>query len=414
MSSADELSEDEQVKQLLSAAGLHENERLEKLLKEYKFKDCDAVDVQNAEGISPLHAAIASCEYRKLNGESTSEDVTTESAACDTVRLLLESGAIWNQLDKNGETPGCIAYRLSLYDLYELMVDAGVRAEIILNRLDGYERLNDAEDLESEPEQDRQDGAQDIEVEDVDDDEVPVLVESAALTTTTDVTSGLNNDVNSVEYLASNLVLTRDKLLDGQQNGVMMAWESDIMKQSADSLLTRPGMKILNIGAGMMIFDSFVQGHENKPDVHHIVEPHPDILTNMEEQGWDKKSGVTIHPGRWQEILPQLVAENQTFDAIYYDTFAESYSDFREFFTEYVLGLLEPDGKWSFFNGMGADRQISYDVYQKVAEIDLLEAGFDVEWHDMDIPELEAEWDGVKRKYWNIKQYRLPVCKFMD
>jgi hypothetical protein len=36
-------------------------------------------------------------------------------------------------------------------------------------------------------------------------------------------------------------------------------------------------------------------------------------------------------------------------------------------FSEQVIGLLEQEGRWGFFNGMGADRQISYDVYQKGA-----------------------------------------------
>jgi len=61
----------------------------------------------------------------------------------------------------------------------------------------------------------------------------------------------------------------------------MMAWEVDIMKRSVDFLLWRPGMKVLNIGAGTMILDTFVQDHANKPEMHHIVEARPDVLTNM-------------------------------------------------------------------------------------------------------------------------------------
>ncbi|KAK5946056.1 Arginine N-methyltransferase 2 [Knufia obscura] len=409
MSVSSGLAAEARIDEILKTAGQHDNTKLERLLKEYKFKDVDAVDVQNADGTTPLHAAVASSAKKQVNGDG--ESTSDESAGCDTVRLLLESGAIWNQLDKYEETPGCVAFRLGLLDLYELMVDAGVRAEVLLNRLEGYERLGDEYE---EPGEDATDTATEAADDGTlgNDDEAPELVDTAAATD--GITNQAQLDVNSSDYLSSNLLLTRDKLLDGERNGVMMAWESDIMKRSVDFLLSRPGMKVLNIGAGMMIFDTFVQNHANKPEVHHIVEAHSDVLTNMENQGWDKKPGVTIHPGRWQDILPQLVAENQTFDAIYYDTFAESYSDFRDFFTEYVLGLLEPDGKWSFFNGMGADRQISYDVYQKVVEMDLFEAGFDVEWHDMDIPELDAEWEGVKRKYWNVQKYRLPVCKFMD
>lgn len=410
MSIASGLAAEARIEAILEAAGKHDNTKLERLLNEYKFKDVDAVDVQDANGTTPLHAAIASSANKHVNGDG--ESASDESAGCDTVRLLLESGAIWNQLDKNNETPGCAAFRLGLLDLYELMVDAGVRAEILLNRLEGYEVLDDEDE---QPDQGVADSAAEAATTLAPDneDEAPALINTAAATNDGTILQA-QSDVNSTDYLSSGLVLTRDKLLDGEQNGVMMAWESDLMKRSADFLLSKPGMKVLNIGAGMMIFDTFIQNHANKPEIHHIVEAHPDVLTNMENQGWDKKPGVTIHPGRWQDILPQLVAENQTFDAIYYDTFAESYSDFREFFTEFVLGLLESDGTWSFFNGMGADRQISYDVYQKVVEMDLFEAGFDVEWHNVEIPELDAEWEGVKRKYWNVQQYRLPVCKFME
>lgn len=405
MSVSSGLASAARIKEILDTAGKHDNAKLERLLKEYKFKDVDAVDVQDDSGTTPLHSAIASC----ANGESNA--TSPEAVACDTVRLLLESGAIWNQLDNNNETPGCVAYRLGLLDLYELMVDAGVRAEILLNRLEGYEKLADGDEDDDSVLAGNTAGMQNGTNNDAE-DEAPELIDTSA-TLATEATDETDLDVSSANYLASDLTLTRDKLLDGEQNGIMMAWESDIMKKSADMLLTKPGMKVLNIGAGMMIFDTFVQNHINKPDIHHIVEAHPDVLSNIEREEWDKKLGVTIHAGRWQDILPEMVAENQTFDAIYYDTFAESYSDFREFFTEHVIGLLEPEGRWSFFNGMGADRQISYDVYQKVAEMDLLEAGFDVEWHDIDIPELDAEWEGVKRKYWNVKSYRLPICKFM-
>lgn len=410
MSVASDLAAEARTAEIVDAASQHDLVKLERLLKTYKFKDCDAVDVQNTDGTSPLHAAIAASAKSQSNGES---DKAHESAGCDTVRVLLENGAIWNQLDKNNETPGCVAYRLGLLDLYELMVDAGVRAEVILNRLEGYEKLED-EDMEDEDSNGLAiSGNVNAKADDDGDDEAPALIDLATIDVTGEKDE-IRADVNSADYLASTLHLTRDKLLDGEQNGVMMGWESDIMKQSVDLLLPRPGLRILNIGAGMLIFDTFVQDHPNKPEMHHIIEAHPDILTNIEDQGWDDKPGVTIHPGRWQDILPQMAADGQTFDAIYYDTFAESYADFKDFFTEYVLNLLESDGQWSFFNGMGADRQISYDVYQKVVEMDLFEAGFDVDWTDIDIPVLDAEWEGVKRKYWNVKNYRLPLCKFMD
>jgi protein arginine N-methyltransferase 2 len=46
--------------------------------------------------------------------------------------------------------------------------------------------------------------------------------------------------------------------------------------------------------------------------------------------------------------------------------------------------------------------------------MDLFEAGFDVEWEDIPVPKLEGEWEGVRRAYWVVDNYRLPLCRFMD
>lgn len=58
------------------------------------------------------------------------------------------------------------------------------------------------------------------------------------------------------------------------------------------------------------------------------------------------------------------------------------------------------------------------DVYTKVVEMDLFEAGFEVEWEDVDLPELQGreqeQWKGVKRSYFSVDKYRLPVCKFLS
>lgn len=37
---------------------------------------------------------------------------------------------------------------------------------------------------------------------------------------------------------------------------------------------------------------------------------------HMLAQGWDKKPGVCILFGRWQDVLPQL----DTYDGIFFDT----------------------------------------------------------------------------------------------
>lgn len=269
-------------------------------------------------------------------------------------------------------------------------------------------------------------------------------------------------DVNSERYLQSQLTFEHDRILDEDHNGVMMAWEDEIMKKTADllcgsshdpsnplppppppskvegdeSLMSRSeddlstnkdgkdiergknqrerNLRILNVGYGMGIIDTYFQSYffpNNTPTTnsttvltnsshtnnshptssssaaaaeeeeekekkeegirsHHIIEAHPSILARMNTpQGgkWNEKPGVVIHQGRWQDILPRMVEHGMMFDVIYFDTFAEDYAALKSFFREYVVALLEPRaGRWSFFNGLGADRRVCYDVYTKV------------------------------------------------
>jgi len=48
-------------------------------------------------------------------------------------------------------------------------------------------------------------------------------------------------------------------------------------------------------------------------------------------------------------------------------------------------------------------------------ELDLDEAGLDVEWEDIEIPDLQeaGEWKGITRPYWALKRYKLPTAKFL-
>jgi protein arginine N-methyltransferase 2 len=413
-----EIETDLQTQSILLAAANHDLTALRDLLRN------SSANVQDPEsGFTPLHAAIAACEPDnedgavETNGETngTTKEQQQEQeieAAVRTMKLLFENGAIWNDLDANNETPGCIAYRLGLKELYELCVDAGVRAELLLSRMDQYQLLMGAdsdEEDEEEEEEEEAEGGEPVEVE----DGVEVL----------DLNQGDAQGDESTEnpnYLASNLTFDRDRLLDADANGVMMEWESTLMRRSAELLVPTPGLRVLNVGHGMAIIDSIFQ--EKQPKSHHIIEAHPDVLKRMKEQGWYEKPGVVIHEGRWQDIVPGLVEKGEMFDAIYFDTFAEEYKALREFFSEHVIGMLDPaggpggdGGKFGFFCGMGADRQVAYDVYNKIVEIDLFEAGFDTEWETIPVPDLEeqGEWEGVRRKYWALPNYKLPTCSFI-
>lgn len=344
------------------------------------------------------------------------------AAATQTVRLLLEHGAIWNDIDVNDETPGCLAKRLGLKEIYEIMVDAGVRAEMLLNRLDEYEMLPDAEgeeeeDIKDAGEADVRDNLQDgAATHSLTPQTFSGGFEPNSLNESTAGTPHLRYEIKPTNagYLESALTIGSDRILDTAQNGVMMAWETSIMQRTATLLAPKPGLRILNIGHGMGIIDTFFQ--QTSPTAHHIIEAHPSILTHMKEGKWHEKSGVTIHAEKWQEAVPGLVAQGVTFDAIYFDTFAEDYKALRDFFSEWVLGLLNDGGRWGFFNGLGADRQICYDVYGKIVEMDLFEAGFDTDWETIQVPDMESlkEWQGVRRRYWALSEYRLPICMFLS
>ena len=369
---------------ILLAASNHDVKALKDLLRD------GSANVQDPEtGFTPLHAAVAACEKDEEQVFSkTSPDgqvkqnadncisAEEEEAAVETVRLLLQNGAIWNDLDKNNETAGCIAHRLGLKTLYDVVVDAGVRAELLFSKLDEYQALDDGED-----EQDSQDG-QTVE-ETVEPTTEPLNEKQHQFEQSVPVTHGESKEdivtqekidnvsLDNNTYLRSALTFSEDKLLDDSANAVMMSWESTIMNRHAEILLPVEGLRALNVGHGMGIVDAAIQSHS--PKAHHIIEAHPQVLQQMRERGWFDKPGVVIHEGRWQDVVPKLVEEGTVFDGIYYDTFAEDYKALREFFSEHVIGLLDPSGGkdkeggiFSFYNGLGADRQICYDVYTKV------------------------------------------------
>ncbi|RDL29967.1 Arginine N-methyltransferase 2 [Venustampulla echinocandica] len=397
--------------------------------------------VQDPEtGYTPLHAAIAACGPTSTSsnaastvtgdverspreggavGEADAEAVDIQKAAA-VVKEIFISGAIWNDLDANNETPGCLAWRLGRKELYEMCVEAGVRAEILLGLMGKYEALGS--DSEEDEEGEEEEAAEETK-------EIDKGAEANRTINDCDAEKEREKrDVNSEDYLRSTLTFDDDKLLDADRNGIMMAWETDIMRRSVDALLpppSSPGNRILNIGFGMGIIDRMLAS--TKPLTHHIIEAHPAVLSKLQSAAsdfgptWESSApeggSYKVHAGKWQDILPTLLTDGLVFDAIYFDTFGEDYSALKDFFTEYVPGLLDSEGRFGFFNGLGADRRVCYDVYTRVVECDLADAGLDVEWEAIDVPALggegEGEWEGVRRRYWTLDRYQLPVCKFL-
>jgi type IV protein arginine methyltransferase len=339
----------------------------------------EGVEVSAGEvGTSPLHMICASVDP---------SDNNQLQIASKMVDILFEFGGNWSLLDDANETAGCIARRRGLTSIYEQFVRAGVRSEVFLRRMTVSDNTNDDNEA---------DGS----------------------TNLADISNGSVGDtaVDQQAYLSSKLEYTDETLVTQNANdGVMMKWEEPIMKKSCE-LITDvvpndpKGLVILNVGFGLGIIDSFIQ--DQKPYKHYISEAHPDVLEKLQRDGWDKKPNVIILQGRWQDTLPKLIDEGVVFDGIYYDTFSEHYDDLVSFF-DITCGLLAPEGVFSFFNGLGADRQISYDVYSHVVEVDLKEYGLKVQYIKLPVgPGDEEQWRGIRQKYWNLHEFLLPKVSF--
>ena len=88
--------------------------------------------------------------------------------------------------------------------------------------------------------------------------------------------SGHDAEPVNKEYLASALHYSDDRLLDSENNAVMMGWETPIMEKSAALMCPSEGRDVINIGFGLGIIDTFLQKYH--PRTHTIVEAHPDGL----------------------------------------------------------------------------------------------------------------------------------------
>lgn len=403
------------------------------------------VETEAETATTPLHLLAAN--YR--NDFSPAEVAVVEEIAA----ALFEYGAGWCLTDLNNDTPGCILVKRGLQDsvLYRQIVDAGVRAEVLLRKVSEFdmEIIEDTDDVDHEAF-----GAE--EPSEAEKNEVPVIdaskpaevdliseekVQKEESAEEPDVELQKETEQLLAEYRhdpaesQQTYLSTALEYVDGalvtkeQKDGVMMAWESDLMRLGCNALFkggeTEDGcdseINVLNIGFGMGIIDSMIA--EKGPTKHYICEAHPDVLRKLRAEGWYERPNVVILEGRWQDNLDALLSSGMFFNGIYYDTFSEHYQDMLELF-DYIVGLLKPHGVFSFFNGLGADRQVVYDVYRKLVELDLANYGLQVNFTDVPVPketlmksEGETEksvWDDVKRSYWSCPVYYHPEARFID
>jgi len=265
---------------------------------------------------------------------------------------LLDSGGPWNALHPSGLSAGDFAMEAGHQDAFDILLNAGMRAELVLGKITRPQNSN-------------------------------------------------------TEYLEHRVLYSEDKLLDEEDKGVMMAWEKPLMEAHARAVCSGgESGHILNVGFGMGLVDEAIQKY--KPASHTIIEAHPDVYARMQATGWGDKPNVKIIFGRWQDVLPQL----ESYDGVFFDTYGEYYEDIKEFH-EYLPKLLKPGGIYSFFNGLCGDNAFFHVVYCQLVALELAHLGYTTQFIPLPVKDCldENVWKGVKQKYWQLDTYYLPVCQ---
>ncbi|KAG0364107.1 S-adenosyl-L-methionine-dependent methyltransferase [Gamsiella multidivaricata] len=372
-----------------------------------------AVADGNAEKVERLLKDGANHSARAAHGR-TMLHFATMIGSLPIVKLLLSYGHPWNLVDDDYKSVGDYAKSFNQPEIYEFLLEEGVRTELLMGLM---QRKLKTELLEAQQDDDNEEeeGEEGYKQEEVDGKETTAASGQEALSSSRENESEPATKKQKVEtlpevpnasYLAQPLQYTDDgdRLLDADKNGVMMGWELPLMVRHAEVIAPEEGLRVLNVGFGLGLIDKELQ--KKSPTQHTIIEAHPDVYAHMVKEGWDKKPGVKILFGRWQDVVDQL----EVYDGIFFDTFGEYYEDLRAFH-EIVPNHLEEGGVYSYFNGLGATNQFFHAVYNRISELELSEMGFTVEYEEMDIGLKEEEWNGVKRAYWTLDKYYLPVCR---
>lgn len=292
----------------------------------------------------------------------------------DVVRQLLEGGAPWNALDRRGRCAGDHAMAAQSQPCVDALVEAGVRAQLLFG----------------------------------------LLEESG------DVEGATTDDRSAVQYLASKAAFddAGETLLDAGGDAVMMEWERPLMNAHADLLLGKfphaasepfrenDRLTVCNVGHGLGIVDGYIwAGGGDRLAKHTIVEPHPDVLARMD--AWRAKSNVAVAASTWRAALDD--PNFGPFDGIFFDTYAETYADMRDFFRA-LPRLLKRGGVFSYFNGVAPFNTFFHGVACQLIKTELESLGFETDFVPLKVEQLdETTWDGVKRRYWQFDSYHLPV-----
>jgi len=306
--------------------------------------------------------------FQKENSGESLMMLAAKRGMKEVVKLFLEGGAPWNALDRKGRCAGEFALENGHQEIVDMLVDHGVRAEMILGAIEKRR---------------------------------------------------IERRLVNEDYLKSSVEFTDDKkkLMDAEGEAVMMEWEKPVMNAHARLLckgikafaneegVETPLRDVLNVGFGMGIIDSFIQEFGAK--THIIIEAHPDVYDKMIKDGWGQKSGVRIVFGRWQDKINEL----GPFDSIFFDSYGEFYSDMQDFHG-HLPKLLRPGGIYSFFNGLCPRNIFFHGVVCEVVRLELAALGLECSFANVEISDdvLKREtWAGVSERYFWRQNYYLPI-----
>ncbi|CAK9182853.1 unnamed protein product [Ilex paraguariensis] len=317
---------------------------------------CEAARNGDADKVRALIDSEADVSYFDAEGLTPLMHAAKHGRAV-VVKLLLEAGAPWNALSPSNLSAGDFAMDSGHQDAFDLLLNAGIQAELILGTIARREKV------EGDSEGD---------------------------------------------YLEDRITFSEDKLMDSSSKAIMMAWERPLMEAHAKTVCSGGG-HILNIGFGMGLVDTAIQQYA--PITHTIVEAHHEVYDRMIRCGWGEKENVKILFGRWQDVLSQL----ESYDGIFFDTYGEYYEDMREFH-QHLPSLLKPGGIYSFFNGLCGGNAFFHVVYCQLVSLELQDLGYSTQLIPLPVKDCLGEevWEGVKHKYWQLDTYYLPVCQSLQ
>lgn len=295
----------ETVRRMIDACATGDLATIQSLVQE----DSQYVSYQDTEtGLSPLMAAA------KVGNVSLCQQ-------------LLEGGAPWNAIDRQGQCAGNYATDGEHWEVVNLLVEWGTRSELILGEVQKTSR------------------------------------QQAGVSSILAPASNLSEESSTKpDYLQHKLRYNPDgtALLDKDDDAVMMEWERPLMQAHAQVMM-EAGSRVMNVGFGMGIIDDILQDQHN-PSLHLIIEAHPDVYQKMLAEKWDKKPNVRIFHGKWQDVMPQLIKDGLEVDAVFFDTYGEHSFDMEDFHVLMSQVLSKPKGIYSFFNGLAPDNLFFHGV----------------------------------------------------